>query len=297
VQFDFSEVLTRAWQITWKNKRLWIFGFVLILLSFLFLPLMLAPMLADIFTNYQMDEAILLAMMLSGFLLFMLIIYPVSALLNVALTLGVLRAEHGDEKISFMELIRESYPFFWRYLGTMTLFVGGMLFVILFFSIVIMAISVVTFGLGMFCMIPFSFLQYPLMLIWYVCMEQSLTAVVADNLKVIDSVKHSWQLLKKNIWVYVLVGLVFYFGVSMISSAVMMPFIFPLFFLPFALESAEFGRIVLVITGLCMVLFMPIFSFFQGGVMTLMKSGWVLTYLRLTRGSAAQPVLLEAASS
>jgi len=296
MNFDLGEVLTHSWEISWKNKGLWIFGFVLMLLSFLFLPLMLAPMLTDIFTNYQMDEAVLLAMMLSGLLLFMLILYPVSALLNAALTLGVLRAEHGDKKISFMELIRESYPFFWRYLGTMTLFVGGMLFVILLFSIVIMAISVVTFGLGMFCMIPFSFLQYPLMLIWYVCMEQSLTAVVADNLKVMDSVKHSWQLLKKNIWVYVLVGLVFYFGVSMLSSAVMMPFIFPLFFLPFAFESAEFGRIVLVITGLFMVLFVPIFSFFQGGVMTLMKSGWVLTYLRLTHPSKAQPELQPAAT-
>jgi len=289
MNFDLGDVLSRSWEISWKNKGLWVFGFVLSLLSFLLLPLMLAPIFADILMSQQMDETILLILWLSGFMLFMLVLYPVGAWLNAALTLGVLRSEDGKEKLSFLELTRESYPFFWRYLGTMTLFVGGMLFVSILFGIVITFIAVVTFGVGMLCMMPLSFLQYPFMLIWYVCMEQSLTAIVADNMNVMDAVKQSWQLFKKNIWTFILAGLVLYFGVSMLSSVVMMPFMFPFFFLPFALESAEFGRIVLVITGLCMVLFVPIFSFFQGGVMTLMRSGWVLTYLRLTRPASDQP--------
>jgi len=69
----------------------------------------------------------------------------------------------------------------------------------------------------------------------------------------------------------------------------------PFMFLPFALESAEFGRIALVITGLGMLVFAPLFSAFQGGVMALMKAGWVITYLRLTRAPNESQPLLQAA--
>jgi len=293
MNFDIGEVLTRSWQITWKYKVLWMYGFVVLLISFMFLPLMFAPMLADIFMEPSMDETVLVLLFSGGIVLFLLTTYTASALLNAALTLGILRAERGEEKLSFMELIRESYPFFWRYLGTMTLFVGGMLFVTLLFGIVIIAISVVTFGLGMFCMIPFSFLQYPLVLVWYALNEQSLTAVVADNMNVMDAVKQSWQLFKKNFWVYILIGLVFYFGVSMLSTAVMMPLMFPFFLLPFAFEAGEFGNAILITGGLCTVIFTPIFLVFQSGVMTLMKSGWVLTYLRLTKPQDNAPILPE----
>jgi hypothetical protein len=60
------------------------------------------------------------------------------------------------------------------------------------------------------------------------------------------------------------------------------------------MESAEFSKTAFIFAGLCSVVFVPIFSIFQGGVMALMKSGWVLAYLRLTRPvNEPQPVLQE----
>lgn len=300
MNFDIGAVLKRAWQITWKHKVLWLYGSVLMLASFLMIPLMLIPMFASTTPGRFggiLSEPDSILIFFAGFFVFMLVLYPVSVLLQGALTVGVLHGERGEENLSFMDLIRESYPFFWRVLGTMLLFVGGMMFVYFAYALIAILISAVTFGLGMLCLMPISFLQYPLMLIWYVCMEQSMTAVIADNMRVMDAVKQSWQLFRKNMLAFVLVGLVLYFGVSIISSIVMMPVMFPFFFIPFIMESAEFNKTILLFAGLCSVVFLPISAIFQGGVMTLMKSGWVITYLRLTRSSnEPQPALQETAA-
>jgi len=293
MKVDIGEVFTRSWQITWKHKVLWGYGALLTLVSFLLIPLAVLPIFVSLLDERLMEEPIFFLLFFGGIFLFFLALYPISALLNVALTIGVLRAERGEEKLSFTEIIRESFLLFWRYLGTMTLFVGGMFLVFFALFTALMMVSAVTFGWGMICWIPLSFLQYPLILIWYACMEQALSAVVADNISMMDSVKLSWQLFKKNVWVFIIIGLVIYFGTSMISSMVMMPLMFPFIFLPIAFESAEFGRIALVLAGLFMFLFVPIFSIFQGVVLTFMRSGWVLTYLRLTRSSNIPGVVAE----
>jgi hypothetical protein len=129
------------------------------------------------------------------------------------------------------------------------------------------------------------------MLVWYVWLQQALTAVIVDNMSVIDATKHGWQLFRNNIFLYVIVGLVFYLGISMLSSFVMMPLMFPFFFLPMVMiESSELGTIFLILGGLAAVVLFPLFCIFQGALMTLMKSGWVITYLRLA-GSSNVPLL------
>ena len=43
MNFDFGEVLTRAFQITWKNKILWLFSALPTLVTFLVFPIMFVP--------------------------------------------------------------------------------------------------------------------------------------------------------------------------------------------------------------------------------------------------------------
>ena len=43
MNFDFGEVLTRAFQITWKNKILWLFSALPTLVTFLVFPIMYVP--------------------------------------------------------------------------------------------------------------------------------------------------------------------------------------------------------------------------------------------------------------
>jgi hypothetical protein len=232
---------------------------------------------------------------IAGFLGFMLAIYPLSVIINGALTIGVLRAERGAEKLSFMELIRESFPFFWRLLGLMLLFAVGIMLVMFAFSALQMIFSVVTLGIGSICLAPLSLLTYPLFFVWYVCMEQSMAAIVVDNMNVLDAAKQGWQVFRENMGAVVVIGLILYLGVSLIAGIAMIPMMVPFFALPFAIGVEEFNRAILLVAGVCAAIYLPVFAIFQGAMMALMKSGWILTYLRLTRSPKLQPLLPEAA--
>lgn len=291
MKIDIGEVFSRSWQISWTNKWLWLIGALMMLVSLMFFPVFLIPMVAEA-ANVNIDENIVLLLFLGSGILFFIVVFPLSSLLNAALTQGIVQAERGEGRRPFMELVRASYPFFWRYLGVTVLFVGAILLFFFGVSILMILLSTLTFGLGMLCMMPFSFLQYPLMLVWYVCMEQALTAIIVDNMTVMDATKHSWWLFRNNIFAYVIIAIVFYFGVGMLSSFVIMPFMFPFFFLPMAaMESSELARILLILGSVLAVVLLPFFCFFQGGVMTLMKSSWVITYLRLSQASNSPQVI------
>lgn len=123
-----------------------------------------------------------------------------------------------------------------------------------------------------------------------------MAAIVADNMNVMDAAKQGWQVFRNNIAGVVVVGLVLYFGISLIAGIAIMPIMVPFFALPFAIGVEEFNRVILIVAGICAAVYLPVFAIFQGAMLALMKSGWILTYLRLTRSPKLQPLLQEAAS-
>src|SRR5574339_587509 len=142
MNIDLGEVLNRTWQITWKHKVLWVYGFLQTIISLLLIPLALIPALAPLMSGGSgqserfVREPWFFLIFIAIFFVFMLALYPLSVLVNGALSVGVLRAERGDEKLSFMELIRESLPLFWRILGIMLLFTVAIMLVTFAFSAV-----------------------------------------------------------------------------------------------------------------------------------------------------------------
>ena len=299
MNFDFGEVLSHAWQITWKHKVLWVYGFLQTLASFLLLPLAVIPAFAPLMFGRSgeiVKESWFFLIFIAGFLVFMLVLYPLTVVMNGALSVVVLRAEKGEEKLSFMELIRESFPFFWRLLGLMLLFVAGMMLVMFAFSALQGILSMVTLGLASICLAPLSFLLYPAIFVWYICKEQSMAAIVVDNMNVMDAAKQGWQIFRNNIAAIILIGLVLYFGVSLIAGIAIMPMMVPFFAVPFAIGLEEFNRNILLIAGICATVYLPLFAIFQGAMMAFMKSGWILTYLRVKRSPKVQPFLQEATS-
>lgn len=294
MNFDLGEILNRTWQITWKHKVLWVYGFLQTLASLLLIPLVLVPVFVPLMTGGSrqferfVSEPWFFLIFIVVFFVFTLVLYPLSVLVNGALSVGALRAERGDEKLSFMELIRESFPFFWRLLGIMLLFTVGMMLVMFVFSAVQTALSVVTLGIASICMAPLSLLLYPAMFVWYIWMEQSMAAIIIDNMNVTDAAKQGWQVFRNNIAGLAVIGLVLYFGVSIIGMIAVMPIMLPFFALPFAMGAEEFNRSILVAAGVCATIYLPFFAVIQGAMIALMKSGWILTYLRLTRSPELQ---------
>lgn len=299
MNFDFGEVLSRAWQITWKHKVLWGYGFLQTMASFLLLPLALIPAFAPLISDRSgemLNEPWFFALFIVAFLVLLLALYPLSVVVNGALSIGVLAAEQGEEKLSFMELVRESFPFFWRLLGLMLLFAGGMLLFMLIFFALQSILSIVTLGVGAMCMAPLSLLTYPLFFVWYAWMEQSMAAIVVDKMNVLDAARQGWGIFRKNMGEVVVIGLVLYFGMSILAGFAMTPMMVPFFAIPFAIGVEEFSRTILIVAGVFAAVYLPLFGIFQGAVMAFMKSGWILTYLRLTRSPKLGTLLVEATS-
>lgn len=299
MNFDFGEVLSRAWEIAWRHKVLWIFGFIQTMAGFLLLPLAVIPVAAPLLSDPSggiLNEPWFFPLFIAGFLIFMLLLYPLNVLLNGALSVGVLHAERGEEAPSFAGLVRESLPFFWRLLALMLLFTGGMLLVMFIFFTLQGFLSILTLGLAAMCTAPLSLLTYPLFFVWYVWMEQSMAATIADNMNAMDAAKQGWEIFRNNMSAIVVIGLVLYFGMSLIGGVAMTPLILPFFAVPFAVGLEEFRNGIFLFAGLCAVVYVPLFAVFQGALMALMKSGWILTYLRLTGSPKLQTLLVEATS-
>lgn len=77
-------------------------------------------------------------------------------------------------------------------------------------------------------------------------------------------------------------------GVGMVSGFVSLPMMIPFFVIPFALiEEIENIRTIIIAASLCLVVYMPVLTVVQTGALTFLKTGWMLTYLRLTRSPGA----------
>lgn len=291
MSFDFGEVLTRAWQITWNHKILWVFGLLSMLIGFLFLPLGFVPALSIFLSEdipFWFEDPVYMIIFFGLFVLMMVASFFIGALAQAAISVGVLQAEQEDKKVSFNETLKASLPYFWRFMGIIALLMGGVFLVMFAFFAIQTLLTVLTLGLATMCLVPLQFLMYPLMIIVYAWQEQALASIIVNDLGVIEAAKRGWQVFRQNIWPVVLITLILYIGVGMLSGFVSIPLMIPFFAFPFLMiEEIENTRIILIIASICLVAYLPVLAIFQSAVLTYMKSGWMLTYLRLTRNQEA----------
>ena len=299
MNLDIGEVVSRAWQISWKHKSLWLFGILLGLIIFAIFPLAFAPTLLPIISqdSETMLTPVLLIIWIGIILLFFLASFPLTAITHASVTLGALHADQEKEKFAVGELTKKSLPFVGRVLGVMLLFAAGMMLINLIIQAISFFFTIVTLGFGSLCLTPLFVLMYPAFMIASAGMEQAISAVIVDNMKVMDAAKKGWDLVRANPAPIFVLALVIYLGVGIVTGIIMLPMFVSLFALPFGFMEQNANWTILSIALGSGVVFIPMFLVFNGWALVFMKSVWVLTYLRLTRGSTSQPVLLEAAPS
>ncbi len=299
MNFDFGEVLTRAGQITWKHKTLWLFSALPTLLGVLIVPLVFLPLILSDWNAYGepsfVNEPLFFLVFLAGVIFLSLLSFALYVISSASVTFGVLRAEDGAEKLRAAELFKGSQKYWLKVLGVMlltSLVVSIGVFV--FFGCLVL-FGVVTMGMGFICAQPLIILLYPLMLAVYGFVEESLAAAVADDLDVIAAIQRGWELVKANFWSILLISFIVYFAVSLLSGLAAMPFLLPFFFTPFFMDGAEPSmRIVMLFAGGISLLMIPVMALVQGVGMTFLKAAYTLTYLRLTRPKADAAIVSEA---
>lgn len=289
MNFDFGEVLTRAGQITWKNKILWLFSALPVLLSFLIFPVVFLPIfLTDFSSNRELffvEQPVYIFLIMGFAFIISILSFALTAISSSSVTLGVVQVEGGTESLGIAKLFDEGKKYWLRMMGVMLLvsFTISFVFAVIFGCFTL--VGAVTMGLGFICLQPLFLLMYPLMLVLYGIIEESQAAVVIDDLNVIEAIQRGWELVKANFWRIVLISLVVYLGLGILGGIAAIPFMIPFFFMPLLMEgSSNFDvRTMMLIIGGVSLIFLPVMALVQGIGMTFLKATYAIVYMRLTR--------------
>jgi hypothetical protein len=300
MNFDFGEVLTRAGQITWKHKVLWLGGVLVGLLGILSLPInfLINPSVFELqMTSPRELGSEMWRPLLGGVLIIFLSILsiPVNVVGMTLPSLGTIRVERGEtERLRFVELVKGTFPYFWRILG-MFLIVGVGAFAVLgvFFACIAL-LSVVTMGIAALCAFPLFIVLIPLLILLYAVVEQALSAILVDNLSTLNALQFAWDLVKKNLGVMILLSIIIYVGSAIVSMIISVPLMIPMFSMMFKMgtppDPQMMDDLFQNMTS-WMLAFSPIYLVFQGILFTFIQSAWTLTYMRLTHSPAASEQL------
>jgi hypothetical protein len=308
MNFNFGEVLTKAWKIVWKHKALWIFGILASCNN------SRGSANFNNSVNYQNDSFTLPPQVLEQanriaeniwpFIAILVTVICVMALLSIflgtmgriGLVRGTFAAEGGAERLSFGELFRESLPFFWR--SFWLWFLAGLPFALLGLLLAgLMILGIValigngadeTALLAILGMLPVILICSCILglLSWVVRLiaQQAQNAIVVEDLGTMSALSRGWEVFKKNLGPIFLMGIILAvigFAIGLVIAIPVMMIVFPTM-MAFIAGRGE-SMTPLIVLGLCMVAFIPVSLVVNGIFSSYHEAAWTLTYLRLTR--------------
>ena len=319
MNFNFGEVLTRAWQIIWKHKVLWIFG--------IFAGCgrgsgnfrgnsgggggnggfdQLPPEVMRVFQFIQQN---LVTFIVAGCIL-ILLIWVVTIFLStigkVGLIRGTFQAEGGAEKLIFGQLFSESTPYFWRIFGLSLIVAIPILvvFAALIAGLAAFAISASNGNdaarVGVFGIVPLFIgcicLLIPVMFVVGMIIRQAENAIVLEDMQVLPAISRGWDIFRANLGPIILmaiilavIGVVVGLVIAIPILAVVVPAA-----ITFAVGKAQ-NWTPMIFAGICFCLYLPVAWGLNGIMTAYTESAWTLTYMRVTeKPQDNPPVVLEA---
>ncbi|GAB4503776.1 MAG: hypothetical protein Fur0043_07680 [Anaerolineales bacterium] len=303
MNFNFGEILTRAWHITWKYKVLWVFGILAGCSqgggngsggggggngqrysngpsTFEFPPEIqrLVSMLEDL-GKWAIENWWIFIVLGLIALLFILASIFLGTIGRVGLIKGSYDAEQGAENLVFGELFRASMPYFWRVFGLS--FLIGLAFLIILLPLLLAGI--LTAGLGFLCLLPLICLLVPVFWAVSLIVEQANRAIVLEDRSILDGFKRGWEILKGHPGPLIVMSLIL-FGISFVAGLVIaLPILITVLPAIFSLamnEGRSFTPLYFAIGVIC--LYAPVSWLLNGILNTFVHSAWTLTWLRLT---------------
>jgi len=292
--FNFGEVLTRAWQNIWKYKVLWIFG---ILASCSRSgggsgsgsnnqgsgsgDVPFSGQELEGFTNeagrfFEQNWWIFVAVGVA--IIFLAVIFFALGMMGrIGMIKGTALAEKNVDSILFAEVWSESLPYFWRVFG-LNFLVG---LVVLLIVIPFVFFGVLTAGVGFLCLLPLICVLIPLGWVVTVVVEQAQPAIVLEDLGMLDGLKRGWEVVKSNAVTMIIMSLILGAGGAIIGLIFAIPIIVAFIPVFASLAVLEESLTLLYISLACCALYMPVLIFLNGVLTAYIQSAWALTYMRL----------------
>ena len=308
MNFNFGEVLTRAWQIVWKHKVLWVFG---ILASCgrssgnfnsnsrgggggngsgTNLP----PQVLQLLQWVEGHMAQFIAIMVAVLCVIWIIVAFLSTIGKIGLIRGTWQAEGGSEKLIFGQLFSESTPYFWRMFGlSVVLAIPSLIvFVVLFAGLILFAISASggnnnNGAIGLLASVPLLIgcicLLIPVMFVIGMIFRQSERAIVLEELGVMPAISRGWEIFRANLGPIILMTIILAVIGFIVGLVIAIPIIITVVpaALAYAIGNAQ-NSTPLILAGVCFCLYLPVLLLANGILTAYAESTWTLTFMRLT---------------
>lgn len=309
MSLNFGEIFTRAWQIIWKHKVLWIFGIFAGCASgngggsggnsnfsgdadvFQSNGGDVPPVLQDFFFEIERFFNTITPEQIIIFVVGLFCVLFIISLLSMALGImgeigllrGVLQVEGGAEKLTFGELWVASTPFFWRLL--VLWIVPGFVFLVLLAIFIIPAILLVesTDGGSLLFLLPFFCIVLPLAFVIALFRWLATMTIVLEDLSIMDGLRRGWDVLRTHFGSMFLMGILLFVINAVIGLVIAIPLI--IIFVPFIFGVALGGDILqfgLIAALVCFCLYLPVSIILGGIIQAFNYTAWGLAYLRLT---------------
>jgi len=308
---DFGAVLKKAWEITWKNKGLWILGILAGCSAsgrgnngqaasgfrgYNFgggeLPggrqpegqFQGLPELERFFSRIDEGTWIAVALVILGVILVLALVALVLGVIGQGgLIAGFARADEG-QTVALGEAFNLGMQNFWKLLGIRVVTWAAGLIVGITVAIGVVAVAIGTLGIGLLCLIPLVCLLIPLAWGLDAYIILTMVAAVEEGLGVLDAFRKAWELVRANLGPVIVMALILILGGGILSAVLGVPFIGVVVpaILGFALGSETSIYSGLAVSGLCLVVAIPIFIVLIGVLTTYTTGAWTLTYRRLT---------------
>lgn len=320
MNFNFGEVLTRAWQITWKHKILWVFG---ILASCGRgggnfnsnsggggdgggggQPPDLPPQMMRWFQTIQENLTTIIIVFVALLCVIWIVTIFLGAIGKIGLIRGTAQAEGGAASLVFGELFSGSVPYFWRMFG-LSLILGLPAFIVGIVIAVILVGGLVASGgsdaglVAMMGMLPVMIgclcLLVPVMFVLGMIFRQAENAVVLEEMGVLPAITRGWEVFKANLGPIILMAIILGVIGLVASFVIALPIFIIVFPAMIAFMAGQGQNLTpLYLMGACLCLFIPVAWLLQGIITAYTELAWTLTYMRLTKPQDAAPIIVEA---
>ena len=212
---------------------------------------------------------------------------------KIGLINGAWQVEEGAEKLTFGALLKEGWKSFWPViLLKLLLWVFRLALALVTFIIV-----VITLCTALCVVIPF-YIIFPF--VYWILVELILVAMVGEGYSLTDAIARSWNLFKTNWLTTSLMGLilgVISFIYDLILAAGFLLTLIPAgigIFLTVSYAYEETILTALIITGILILIYIPVAIFLNGVKEAYMGVNWTIVYRRLTGFTAEQPAIVDA---
>jgi hypothetical protein len=324
MNFNFGEVLSRAWQIIWKHKVLWIFGILAGCSQggtrfnsgsssrggngFGTGPTNLPPRVEQFFLNIAQHVAVYIAIGIAIICIIWIIAIFLGTIGKIGLIRGAGQVEGGAEHLIFGQLFSESMPYFWRMFGLslvvglpFLIIVGGLVAGLVAFAIGMSRgstasaygfLGILPIFLGCLCFL----ILISIVVGWIV--HQIERVIVLEDSPLLPAISRGWEIFRNNLGPIILMAIilgVIAFVAGIIIAIPVLVVVVPAA-ITFAIGNSQ-NYTPLIFAGICLCLYIPVSLLLNGILISYTETAWTLTYMRLTGKPASSDIVPPAPDS